>query len=309
MRPRRTETALARILVPLLAATLIGAAACGEEPAPEDTRRQIREPEDEAGSSVAPARYRSEVAFVSFEAGGPSVYLRLEQTARFERLERSYRAWTIEDGGPRVLLSVVDTLPVPRAGWRVLPAAGLRVVAGEDGRIRTLTLGDAAPALRLSVDSTLAEWSGATGQRERLAAGRAVRGGDTVPGIVLQRRQARPLEEAGRGGDAGFLLVAGAPDVGAAVLLSAGGESDTTAAVHGLYGGSVRSWSGARLERSGDGRPPAWEVRVGDGGFVLDLPAPVPDTTAGDAVPAAVEGTLRLEGGSRSVAGLIVVGG
>lgn len=311
MRRRPADASAVPVLVLLLAATLPWVGACGEAPAPEESGRRVQEPRDGTTGSATPARYRTQLAFVPFAEEGPSLYLRLEQTARFDRLERRYRGWTMEGGRARTLFSMADTLPVPRAGWRVLPAAGLRVMAGGDGRIQGVVLGDTAAPLRLVVDSSLVEWSGITGQRERLAGARTIRGGDTVPGVLLQRRQARPLEATDTPGDAGFLLVAGPPAVGAAVLLASGQPGDTAAAVHALQGQTLRSWNEVGVrgpDRGSDGGPPAWELRPDPEGPSLRLRAPAGEV-AGGVAPAAVEGTLGLEGAPRPVAGLVVSGG
>lgn len=294
-------------LLPLpavLALALLGAAGCGEPADTEDGRRAVPEPREEAEATVTPARFRTEVAFAP-HGDGPTAYLRLEQVARPGSLARRYRAWLREGSGFRPVLSVSDTLPVPRAGWRPLPAEGLRVVTARDGRLRTLVLERADGALRVTADSTLADWPGRTGQTERLSAARAVRGDDTVPGLLLERRLARPLDTPGPPIDVALLLVAGPGPVGAAVLLetAAGDSLPTATAAHGLAEGGARSWNDVRV-----GRPPGdstgWRLELGEGGPVLRV---VP-SAGSDSAPAVLSGSLRPGEDERTVAGVLVGG-
>lgn len=312
-RPARRRAAAA--FVPILAAVL-ATAACGENASRNEGRRAVPEPPGESGVTVTPAAYRTRVAFAP-HGGGPAVHLRLAQTARPGALERSYRAWTVREGPARLVLAVDDTTPVPRAAWRPLPAPGLRVRVGPGGRLEGLTLSgaDGGP-LRLAIDSVLAAWTGPTGQPERLAAARAIRGADTVAGLLLERRRARPLDDPGPRDRSGLLLVAGPGPAGAAVLLSLPAEAGSpepgrevlpaSPAAHGLAGGRARSWGTVRVLREDGEAGGGWTVRLGDGAAALRLP-PSPDRSPWipSPTPSAAAGTLRAGGDARPVAGLI----
>lgn len=303
MRPRRASPPRPPAPV-LLGLILLAAAGCGEPASTDGERRPVPEPEAEATTTVTPARFRTEVAFVP-HGDGPSAYLSLEQVARPGSLARRYRGWLDDGSGFRALLSVTDTLPVPRAAWRPLPAEGLRVVAAGDGRFRTLVWEVPSGILRLTVDSTLVDWTGRTGQPERLAAARVLRGEDTVPGLLVERRLAHPLDAPGPEPDAGLLLVAGPGPAGAVALLRTrtGDSLPTAVAAHGLVRGSARSWSAVRVARPPDD-PAGWELRLGEAGPVLRIARPAgPDT-----VPAAVSGALRLDGTELPVSGALVPG-
>lgn len=310
-RPARRRAAAA--LLPVMAA--LAAAACGEPASRGEGRRAVPEPRGEA-VTVTPAAYSTRVAFVP-HGDGPSAYFRLDQTARPGALERSYRAWIVEGGAARRGLSVDDTVPVPRAAWRPLPVPGLRVRVGPGGRLEGVTLtGDGEP-LRLAVDSALAAWTGSTGQPERLAAARAIRGADTAAGLLLERRRARPLDDPGPRERSGFLLVAGPGPAGAAVLLSlpadtaspgAGGAAlPSSPAAHGLVGGRARSWGAVRVLREAGETGGGWTLELGDGPEGLRLPASGDRPPwAPSPTPSSVAGTLRAAGDARPVAGLAV---
>lgn len=317
-----------RLPAGVLALALLAAAACGE-PSPEtDDGRAVPGPEGEASATVTPAAYRTRVAFAPHREG-PSLYLRLAQTARPGGLERRYRGWILADR-VRPLLAVDDTVPAPRAAWRPLPAPGLRISVDRDGGLASLGLRGPAGRVRLEVDSTLVRWTGPTGQAERLAAARAVREGDTAEGLLLERRGARPLDAPGPRERSGLLLAAGPGPAGAAVLVSApgrgsdpagdvdgdggGGAGLAAASAHGLLDGRGRSWSPIRVRRIGPDST-AWELELGTGGPLLRVrPASPPGPAAASAaasapgpVPAAVRGTLRAGDRSRPVTGVIVV--
>lgn len=321
VRPRSAPPT-ARPPAALLAALAVAAAAaCGEPRSEGDGRRAVPEPGGEPAATVTPATYRARVAFAP-HAEGPAVYLRLAQTARPGRLERRYRGWRVVDGGVRPILAVDDTVPVPRAAWRPLPAPGIRVSVDRDGGLSGLGLTTPNGRVRLTVDSTLVRWSGPTGQAERLAAARVVGAGDTAAGLLLERRGARPLDAPGPRERSGLLLTAGPGPAGAAVLVSApgrgpepegAGDGDgdgddggagalAAAAAHGLLDGRVRSWSPIRVRRTGPDSA-GWELELGEGGPLLRVR---PSSAPGPA-PAAVRGTLRAGGRARPVAGVIVV--
>lgn len=309
MRPRRT-TPLRRLASAVLALSAL-AAGCGEPASTGDGRRAVPQPADELEAPVTPARYRTRVVFVP-HGDGPAAYLRLGQTARPGTLVRRYRGWVLESGRVRRVLAVDDTVRVPRAAWRPLPASGLRVSVDRNGRLQALVLDGPDEPLRLLLDPALAEWTGPTGQPERLAAARAVRDGDTVAGLLLERRGARPLDTPGPRTRSGILLVAGPGPIGAASLLTlpdggaAGTEPDSAGPLdatvaHVLVGGRTRSWSPVRVRRT-DGEPAAWELEPGGGGALLRL-RPAADPSV---VPAPVEGSLRTGERELPVAGLIV---
>lgn len=204
-------------------------------------------------ASLPPARYLTLVAWTA--AGGrPAGVLWMEnRTAGREGLRRRYRGWTLEGKeGPRLLLSVDDRLAAAAAAWRVLPAEDLRLSVDTRGRISELRARrPGAGRLRLRIGPEMGSWRGVTGQRQRLAAGRLRREGDSA-GIEITAavlRFERLSGDPGRLGPAGLLLLAGGE--GRGLLALAGATSRAwTRAWSWDAGGSVSRLSAGALPDS-----------------------------------------------------------
>lgn len=271
MRPESPRPVLPpgrRALAVLLAAAVL---ACGGESDRGPEGRRVAQPGGASPSPVTPARYLTEMAFVPFDrAAGPAAYLRLGQDVTSERLALDYRGWSGGSGGWGDLLSAVDTVPVPRAGWRVVPSGPLRVVAGEGGRLRALTVRNGAKTLRIEPDSTLASWTGPTGQRERLMLGRRLGPEAAAAGLVVERRRARPREAPLPGRPTGFLLLTTPEEDGLLVLLRSSNDPgatspDSATAAYGRLDGTLGAWNRVRLvptASSEDGGARAWRLTV-----------------------------------------------
>lgn len=198
----------------LLGLSITMSVGCGE---------RFEVPEDEAAGSgdtgpagaATPARYISTFAFAGTGASPVQLYVRFGNRTGTESLARDYTAWLAREGTWMNLLSVRDTLPVPRADWRILPAPGLRVLAGDGTDVLGLTFTprtdegeeDGMPEVRLAPAGVVAEWTGLTGQRELLGVGGVDVGGEIQPGLFFFRRAARPATApAARRADRIFLL-------------------------------------------------------------------------------------------------------
>lgn len=310
--------------VPAVAVVLAAAVlACGGETDPGDESRRLPEPGDASPSPVTSARYLTEFAFVPFGGqAGPAAYLRLAQDVTAERLALDYRGWSGDTAGWRALLADADTLPVPRAGWRVVPTGSLRIVAGEGGRLRALTVREGAARLRVEPDSTLLGWTGPTGQRERLLLGRRVGPDATARGLVVERRRASPREAPLPGRPSGFLLLTTPEDDGLLVLLQATSDPEATSpdsatTAYGRLDGTVGAWDRVRLavaDAGEEGRGRVWRLtlpRVQLQGELRARGSPsgaVPALRRDTAGPVLqwVQGTLRLAGRSVTTAGVLV---
>lgn len=263
-----------------LAAAAVAVAACGN--GPEETGEAARTlPDDAEGvRAVTPARYVTDVTFVPFSADGRPLHYRFRNETASERIERDYGAWTLEADGWRPLLAVRDTLPVPRAGWRVLPADDLRVLASRGGGLGGLTVRDEPGGIHLELGRTLARWESPTGQTERFRLAAAGPDGEVREGLAVERRSARTLERPPSRGLYGFLLVADSTGQGLVILRHGGTPAgqrppdvDTTAVAYGWTDEGERSWSEVRLQTVDGGSdagatspPGGWEVAVPAGG-------------------------------------------
>lgn len=276
--PRATPTperrsAAARIAALVLAPALLTGCAVergSDGTTTEDTAAR-RSP-----TTVTPARYRTDLAAVAFGAPEDAVYLRFRQDVAGNAVHRRYAGWRLDAPEGSRVLTIRDSLPAPRAAWRILPGPGLRVVAGEGEEPVGLLVGGEDARWEIRVDSTLASWPGATGQRERMTLGRLVT--DSVrPALVVLRREARPLEApSSRAPSHLFVLVDGQ---GAGVVVLARGTVPGTeaqepggtlagldASVRIHDGAEVRTLEGVRLVPGETAaRPTSWTLR-GPGG-------------------------------------------
>lgn len=276
--PRTTPTPERRAVGARIAALVLVPAllsGCAVEPgsdgASTDDTAARRSP-----ATVTPARYRTDLAAVAFGAPEAAVYLRFRQDVTGDAVHRQYAGWRLDAPEGSRVLTIRDSLPAPRAAWRILPGAGLRVVAGEGEEPVGLLVGGEEAPWEIRVDSTLASWPGVTGQRERMALGRLVT--DTIrPALVVLRREARPLDAPSpRAPNHLFVLVDGQ---GAGVVVLARGTvpgteaeapGDTLAGMDASVrihdGTEVRTLEGVRLvPGESDARPSSWVVR-GRGG-------------------------------------------
>lgn len=187
-----------RTLLRLVALVAIAPACADPDPTPPAAEELTGGPDE--GAAVTPARYLTEVAFIPAHPTGTPLLIRgvnaISPSAGSSSpggLSRDYRIQLFDGTGIGAPLVIRDTLPVPRAAWRLLPAPGLKLRVGEAGEPVGFEIATASETLRIRRGAPVAEWTGTTGQRESLA--RAHREGSTRPGLLLLRRAAR-------GGDA-----------------------------------------------------------------------------------------------------------
>lgn len=330
--------------LPLVALAVAGAAACSDAGDTSADGRTLPEPRGTAATSITPARYVTDMSFVPFGGAADGLHFRFRHRTSETHLRRAYGAWNLDADGWRRVLTVADSLPLPRAGWRVLPTDGLRVLVSENGDIEGLVLRDTAAGTRLAESAPVAEWSSPTGQPARLLRATLTRGGETRDGLLVERRTALPQDAPPPRGLYGFLLLTTEAGDGM-VLLRQGGTPpgreppavDTTVVGHGWLGEEHRSWSRMRLEELPGERS---EARASPpAGWSLSIPAasirgrlrtgPLVETEslrrgvgtagepAGDGDPPsdgasssdpvrlyAVSGTLRIRGRERPVSGI-----
>lgn len=315
---RRSVTREAARLGPAVLAMLSIAACSGGEPTPGG-QEEVQPPSVPTHTSVTPARYVTDLVFVGFGRSAPAGMLRFRHDVTTSMLVRRYRVWLRRGSGWDTALAIRDSLPVPRAGWRVLPGRGLRILAGEGGEIAGLVLRDSAAAFTLRPGRALDEWTSPTGRRSRLLLAAWTSGADSATGLVFERREARSydvppprtLEES--------VLVTDSAGDGVLVLRDAGDEDPDHAAprAYTWIGGSEASWSTVEASRepAASGLP-GWSIRIPDArleavlqsGPVATDDAAVADSTTPDAGVRvyAVRGTLRLAGASRPARGVAV---
>lgn len=243
-------------------------AGCGESAPPPDAGDL---PDADTGRAARPvaARYVTTLAFAS--EAGVALHASFENETSAEHLVRRYRAWLHDGAGWRPLLAVHDTLPVPRAAWRLLPADSLRLAVGDGAEIVSLAFGRGAGAVRLRAGEELGRWTGATGQREALGLAVLEKEGSAIPGVLFFRRAARSGGLPARGDLERIFLLA--DSLGNGLLLQSDASSGGTAAARTWLHGGLATWTQV-------------ELRADPGADSVPPPAPLGGTLA-DRLPAA----------------------
>ncbi len=300
----------------VLAGTVALAAACSGGEPPESGSQALSRPATATPSAVTPARYVTDLAFSGFAAVAPSALLRFRNDVDATSLSRRYRVWVGHGDRWDTALSVADSLPVPRAAWRILPGHGLRVMAASGGELASLVLRGPDSAFQLEPGKVLDEWTSPTGQRSRLLLASWSAGGEPATGLLFERREARPfdtppprtLEEA--------LLATDAAGNGVLVLRDVGDEDTTRAAttVYTWLDGHEARWPEARMDVRPHPGGRGWSIRIAEAGLDLSLSygaRVVDDTVVADSTSLgaglslhALRGTLRLAGRARPAHGL-----
>lgn len=278
----------ASMLIPILALFV----ACFEAP----PRSEVETPDDPSGeavAAVAPARYLTHFAFAGLD--GTVLFASFEQSTDEQTLTRAYDAWWSGDEGWRSLASVRDTLPVPRAAWRVLPASGIDVRVGDAREVVGLGFSTPEGRVELHAGDEVAVWSGPTGQRESMSVAGLDSGEDAVGGLLFFRRAARALQfPDAPGASRGFLMT---DSIGNGLLIESN-EEDGSAVAHTWMHGSVEAWSDVSLiaDSVGNaGQSRRWRFEIPEAALSGTIQA-VSSPTA-DPVPAfRVECTLIADG-------------
>lgn len=178
----------------IAALTLLALAGC-REPEREPPEPAASRPEASVAGGAPDASYLTTLTFVSFRRAPRIVHLRLENQVVPGLLRVAYRGWGTEDGGWTGLLSVRDSLPVPRAAWRIVPAGPLRVRVDEGATLSTLRLDLPGGLLRMDSALEIAAWTSATGQVESLGMAQLQDSTGAEAGLVVSRQRARLASE------------------------------------------------------------------------------------------------------------------
>lgn len=218
-----------------LAALVLGLAACSD-PVPESSLASRSDSIGESEAEVARARYLTHFAFAGVD--GRAFFGSFGQQTEAGALVRVYDAWLGRPAGWSSLVRVRDTIPVPRAAWRILPAGGMGVRVGDSREVVGLSFATAGGRVALHAGDEVEVWTGPTGQRESVGVAGLEVAGDAVAGILFFRRAARALQFPGdTTRTLGFVLAD--PD-GNGLLIEAG--DDGTAVARTYLHGNVDAW-------------------------------------------------------------------
>lgn len=293
--------------LPAIAAVLaLAALACRGEERPARSAAETS-PTPTAPAAVTPAIYRTSLTFVGLPPDPVLAHLAFENRTDTARVRRGYAGWIFSGGAWRKVLSVRDSLPAPRAAWRVLPVSGaLAVWVGAGGELRQVRVGAPGEELRLEGGGLLAAWAGDGGPRESLRSGTLSVGGAAVPGLLLLRQAARAAVEAPLRGS---LAVVVADSVGDGLLLvREGGAGDVGAVAWTRLEGTEAEWPDAVVRPlSAVGGVGRWAVQIPEAGILGEVegrPPLVDEETGVEGVRLfRVAATLRVGGAARTFAG------
>lgn len=194
-----------RPLAPLIP-FLILAAACGEDPGPAPGGpAEAGAPADTADAT--PRRsYERSVVFVSVT--GDSLFVVpwiLEATTVPGGVERAARGWLARNGAWDSFLQASWTSPPNREPWQIIPNGPFRILVGEGDRLDRIYYDGGNRALEISLEESLAEWTGNRGGSFHVLEGGLVLGDRRVPGRILDASQGIRVSE-GSLGDWLYLL-------------------------------------------------------------------------------------------------------
>lgn len=290
---------------------LLGFSACGS---PAD-----RAEEAPAGSAVTVAdsarfraSYLTSLTFVGFEYPPSLVHVRYENRSDGDQLNLSYEGWLAGPGEWRNLLAVRDTIPVPRAAWRVIPAGDSRLRVGEGAQIESISLPLDSAGLRLDALDAISAWSSSTGQRETLGSAELTTGSGAEAGLLLQQRRARVLDEARAEGVSQTFVFTDSIGNGF-IILDRRSQPDVPASVWAWINGERIEWSDALMLplSSSEGTPGRWSLEVRERDMAVEIEGHDPYMTAESASGSAyqlypVRATLSLGDERLTMAGIRV---
>lgn len=264
--------------------TVVLPLACGDAAPPPDAGDAENAAAD-AATPVAPARYVTQILFASFD--GPVLLGSFAQETDGRRLAREYEAWWTDGDGWTRGLVVADTLPLPRAEWRILPAAGLTVRAGDSREVVGLRFGREPGSLSLRSGEEVAAWTGPTGQRESLGLAALARVDTAWGGILLFRRAARATRfDRVPGASPTFVL---ADSAGNGILIERPSDPAAPVIARTWLHGSADAWDEVALgSPDPDARLPIWEFSIPGAGLRGVIRAVEPEM-AGDGPARRVE--------------------
>lgn len=304
----RYPNALARPGVFLLG-TLV--AACGDG----RTVPQRGEPAgaDSLGPGApTPARYVTTVAFAGSGSRPAQLFARFANETSFQTLTRDYTAWLSDENGWQPLLSLQDTLPVPRAGWRVLPGNGLRVRVADGAEFLALSFDTERGDVTLVPGGVVTDWTGLTGQRAYLGVATLERGGRVEEGLVFFWRAARPASAPAIGRTDRILLLA--DTLGNGMMIEGNAEARGAITLWSWLGGVEATWTDVAFspipaddrlsgdEPDDEAAPRGWTLeiaQVGLAGLIRVVEPAGTDSLSGRWVPSRVyrvEGEVSVEG-------------
>lgn len=258
---RRPPSASVAPALPLLALL----AGCGDAARGRGTPAAV-DSADASMAVIAPARYLTHLLFAGGD--GTVFFASFAQETDAERLSRDYAAWWGDAGGWRPLSRVRDTLPVPRAAWRILPTPDMAVRVGDSREVHGLDFRSGEARVALVADERVSAWTGPTGQRESLGLAGLAIGERSVGGVLYFRRAARATRFPAESGVSRTFVLADSAGNGLLIEVGEGPEQPVVART--WLHGTAAVWDGVTFEPDdGVGATPVrrWTFRIAAAGL------------------------------------------
>lgn len=259
------------------------------------------------------ARYRTELTFVGTGVPPSLLHLRFDNVTDSASLRVRYRGWFAGEQWSAIL-EHRDSLPVPRAAWRVLPTGGLRVLVGEGGELASIVVALDEGPLRLDSRGAIAAWNSSTGQRESLRLAELLDGSGAETGLLLSRQSARSEDETVSPAVGQYFLVG--DTLGNGVLLMRDSSlPDAPVTARTWFDGVEAEWNRALILTlaAPEGSPGRWSFDIPAAGLNGELRGTGPRwNELGPEGPGfdifRIDGTLALDGEPWTVSGIAVQG-
>ena len=308
-----------RALPYLLAIGLV--AACDAEAPATDTPAGGAAPASSEALPDSGRIFERSVVFVG--TGSDTVFavpwLWTVRTGRPE-VERRARGWLLRGAVWDPFFDETWTTPPFRAPWRPVPHGPLRLMVGPGGALQQISHISTGRSLDVTLESSLAEWTGRRGETFRFLEGGLVLAERRVPGVVLDLNRTRDVSE-GEGGD--WMVLASGDSVMAVIHTPLRADNLGRGAWRGWarvdfrdlpLGQITTEWAAVRaFDRARRDVPVGWTLRSPDDAFGGALEARssqlVAEEGEGPLLPVdglfEVAGTLTLEGIEYPVHGIL----
>jgi hypothetical protein len=255
------------LVVTLVAA--LGGCGGGEEPEPEPTPAP---PEPKLSADPLPgALYHTELTFVGSGEVPSVLHLRFDNRTDSASIHLRYRGWF---GGREwsQILELADSLPVPRAAWRILPSGPVRVMAGEGGDPSSVLVALPEGRLRLDSRGAVATWNSSAGQRESLRLAELLDRSGAETGLLLARQSARRLDEAPSEGREQLFLVTDTTGAGILIMRESTAP-DAPVTAWTWFEDSETAWDDGLLLAlaAAPGSPGRWSFELPEAGLLGEI--------------------------------------
>ncbi len=255
--------------VAALCAVLVGCGDPGEQTPPDKTARAVSE--SRSAEPLPGAFYHTELTFVGRGETPALLHLRFDNRTDSVSIRLRYRGWF---GGEQwsELIDHRDSLPVPRAAWRILPTGPIRIVVGKGGEPSSVILQLQDADLRLDSRGAIGSWNSSTGQRESLRLAELLVEAGAETGLLLVRQRARRIDAPADEDYGQYFLLS--DTTGNAILLMRDSTSpDAPVTAWTWFDGIEGEWDDAMILTlaASEGTPGRWSFELPEAGVLGEL--------------------------------------